>query len=520
MSPNPADQTVVLRAGQPRPQTNGPRTPVSVQWGAHTDRGPRPDNQDSYSLPRDAKQDDRRFGTLVVVCDGVGGAAGGRDAAQIAATVSQQAFYSADGPTSSRERLEWAIQQANQAIIRHAERSHQPHMATTIVAACVQADHLYIAYAGDSRAYIFRKGRLRLLTSDHSAVAEDANRGLIAMSETAQAGYRNIVTRSLGAIANSQLDHRLEVLKPGDRVLLCTDGLYTALSDEQIERVLNRPVSAQRAAELLVAQAVRSPDAKDNVTAAVLDYGLPVVAVPVPVNWKPLLFWLSRVGLVVALVAVGLIAWRLIGASQPEPPRASDAPARVTRGPVGSSLLPVGASGGQATATSLAPVMPGDASGNPLLRTTATLAAPGSTPTRNPAAPAAVARTPVAQPSPQPIFSTSTPAVPAQQPGSTLPPPGSPPGQPPPTHTSAPLPPTNTPAPPPTNTPAPPPTNTPAPPPTNTPAPPPTNTPAPPPTDTPPPSPTDTPAPSPTDTPPPLPTTPPKGPGDSRPFNR
>lgn len=199
-------------------QTNGL---IILRWGANTSSGPRPENQDYYGVPSNGDQGLQRFGVLLVVCDGVGGSAGGDEAARIAVTETQRSFYSSEGPTiSPRERLEWSIQRANQAILRCAAQTGHHQMATTIVAACVFGEHLYIAYAGDSRAYVLRRGRLRLLTTDHSVVAEEANRGLIALSEAEQAKYRNVVTRSLGAVANNQVDHRLETLKPGDRVLL------------------------------------------------------------------------------------------------------------------------------------------------------------------------------------------------------------------------------------------------------------------------------------------------------------
>ncbi|MCX7937974.1 MAG: protein phosphatase 2C domain-containing protein, partial [Thermoflexales bacterium] len=355
--------------------------------------------------------------------------AGGREAAQIAATVTQQSFYSTDGPTAPRERLEWAIQRANKAILEHAERSRQYQMATTIVAACALGDQLFVAYAGDSRAYLFRRSRLRLLTSDHSAVVEDANRGLIAMSATGQASYRNIVTRSLGAAANSQVDHRLEVLKPGDRVLLCTDGLHTALSEEQIERILSRPIPAQQAAKLLVEHASRSPQAKDNITAAVLDFGVPLA---VPLGTLRLPSWSGRVGgVILALAATLILAWSLLSNLRMNEPSSLDHQLRpgITQPTQARGFMPLEESNQKVKP----PTPPGQAteiSFGKLLQTTATLAPPASTPTLR----ANLSARLYATPSPSPREATIAPTTPplTLQPTAVLPPPL------PPTHAPAP----------------------------------------------------------------------------------
>ncbi|MDW8396749.1 MAG: protein phosphatase 2C domain-containing protein, partial [Anaerolineae bacterium] len=415
MPPNSDDRTAVV---SPRPQAaRNPQTASRqaqsvLRWGAHTDRGPRPDNQDSFSLPPNNERDIHRLGALLVVCDGVGGASGGREAARMAATLTQQSFYSANDPTNPRERLKHAIDFANRAIQEQAERSRQPQMATTIVAACVLGNHLYIAYAGDSRAYLFREDRLTALTVDHSAVVEDAFRGLVAMSATAQANYRNIVTRSLGAGTNSQLDYRLEVLQPGDRVLLCTDGLHTALSDRQIEQVLRQPVSAQRAAELLVEQASRSPHAKDNITAAVLDFGLPA-AVPFGVLRPPA--WLGRAGGLTALIAVAILAWGVLSSVQIDgrAPQRQLPRAGATQPVSGIPLLGGGDRQGEAPT---APNQLDGAARGATPRSTATLAPVAGSPTPGANAatqPKAATSTPAGQQPPALAPAGSTPAVPA-----------------------------------------------------------------------------------------------------------
>ena len=170
-------------------------------WKDATDPGPRPDNQDRVltTQPGDPLIDKR--GVVLVVCDGVGGELGGRDASEAAATVARSAYYSVPGDDPGAW-LVGAISEAHKAVKERAVATGFTGMATTIVMAAVHGGRLYMAHVGDSRAYLLRNGRLEALTRDHSWVNEQA--GMFGSErEMRESNMRNVITRSLGSAPNN-----------------------------------------------------------------------------------------------------------------------------------------------------------------------------------------------------------------------------------------------------------------------------------------------------------------------------
>ena len=162
------------------------RRPVSTQstgslalaWGKDSNQGPRSENQDAVIVvaPRDPQI--ARKGVLMVVCDGVGGAQGGRLASEIASTVAYRTYYEDPG-TDVRAAIDTAIRTANAAVKEEASRIPAiASMATTIVATVVLGNVLYVGHVGDSRAYLFHAdGQIERITRDHNWVAEQVERG-------------------------------------------------------------------------------------------------------------------------------------------------------------------------------------------------------------------------------------------------------------------------------------------------------------------------------------------------------
>lgn len=196
----------------------------------------RQDNQDDYragELPGDA--------AWALVCDGMGGARGGREASQCACSVIERCFqeqYSQCIPGEEETFLKKALLSANRYVFQKALREESlAGMGTTAVCALVRGGKAYLSHAGDSRAYLYRDGKLAQLTHDHSYVQELVDCGTITQ-EQAEHTHRKTHYRALG------VDYRLEpefttvALQAGDVLLLCTDGLTNAVPMEQLEQLL------------------------------------------------------------------------------------------------------------------------------------------------------------------------------------------------------------------------------------------------------------------------------------------
>lgn len=142
-------------------------------------------------------------------------------------------------------------------------------MGATVVLALVRPQKALIAHMGDSRAYLFRGERLRQLTKDHSVVQLLVDAGEISTEEAAGHPARGQVTRSVGMEGEPLPEAKVIAVRPGDRLLLCTDGLNGMLSDGEIQRVLGREGQPQVACDALV-QAALDSGGKDNVTVVVI----------------------------------------------------------------------------------------------------------------------------------------------------------------------------------------------------------------------------------------------------------
>jgi|GEM_PF-772149 len=235
--------------------------PVSVNWGARTAEGGRAENQDAVRIVTPGHPGIAERGWLMVVCDGVGGEVGGHIAAVAAADAAIQAYYDDVRGDTPRAWLDAAVKRAHLAVLREATKDNKlRRMSTTLVAASVFDNKAYVAHAGDSRAYLARGYGAAMtftrLTHDHR---DDAT---------------NSVTRSLGSGANHDAEFLAEpiALQPGDRLMLCTDGVYGVLDDAALRDILAKHYRADDAASALLAAAMeRQTD--DNITAAVLNYG-------------------------------------------------------------------------------------------------------------------------------------------------------------------------------------------------------------------------------------------------------
>lgn len=238
---------------------------------AKTDVGKtRENNQDAYSageLPDGV--------AWAVVCDGMGGAAGGNVASTSAVKVIAEqitASYRASMSSKSiKNMLVSAINAANISVYDLAQANKELRgMGTTVVCALVTGSAAYIANAGDSRAYMLSDGKLSQLTRDHSVVQEMVETGKITQSEAKVHPNKNIITRALGVHPEIRVDFYEQPMTASDILFLCTDGLTNYVETDEI-CALTQNCSYYEFAEKLVSRAIENGGG-DNVTVVTLAY--------------------------------------------------------------------------------------------------------------------------------------------------------------------------------------------------------------------------------------------------------
>ena len=229
-----------------------------ISWGARSDVGlVRGHNEDSFLLRT----------PLFMVSDGMGGHAAGEVASSIAVeTVGERAPGTADDVL-----LGAAVEAANAAVMDAAEQGiGKPGMGCTATAVLIEKNKMAVAHVGDSRAYVLRQGTLVRVTHDHSYVEELVDSGQITADEARTHPSRSVITRALGSDPDMYADHFSLEVNDGDRIILCSDGLSSMISDSEIESLAVSSATPQQAADNLVAAALTAGGA-DNVTVVVVD---------------------------------------------------------------------------------------------------------------------------------------------------------------------------------------------------------------------------------------------------------
>jgi protein phosphatase len=271
---------------------------VAVKFGALTDRGKVRDNNEDHflvarlckamqvcktSLRGDGKtQVSEEEGYLMVVADGMGGAAAGERASALAVgsvetfvlNTLQWFLHMGDADEHALlAELRQSLERADQTVIERARSNPALHgMGTTLTMAYSVATDLFIVHAGDSRAYLFREGELEQLTSDHTLVQALIDGGAISPEDAKRHHRRNVVTNVIGGPSQGVYAeiHRLELLD-GDTLLYCTDGLTEPVTDAEIAEVLTNHNDLEDACARLVDLAL-SRGGPDNVTAILARY--------------------------------------------------------------------------------------------------------------------------------------------------------------------------------------------------------------------------------------------------------
>jgi serine/threonine protein phosphatase PrpC len=215
---------------------------------------------------------------VYVVCDGMGGHAGGEYASQIAVTTVEEVLANirdenpdVDGATDeqiTQEKIKYAVRLAGKRIYERAQADPEFRgMGTTAVILLFRRGMAYLAHVGDSRGYLIRGGEITQRTEDHSWVNEQIKAGLITPETAKHHRFRNIITRSLGFQEEVEIDTQVLRAEPGDLYLLCSDGLSNLVEDAEMCEMLVEN-SFQETLHMLVEIACQR-GGDDNITAVI-----------------------------------------------------------------------------------------------------------------------------------------------------------------------------------------------------------------------------------------------------------
>lgn len=232
---------------------------------------------------------------LFVVLDGMGGANAGDVASQTARDAILEFVAHRRSTMDPKTLLVQAIQQGSAAVFGAAQGHRDRHgMGTTCVAALlVDKTRIVVGHVGDSRAYLLRQGRLQVLTKDHTIVEELVERGLLSAEDANHHPYKNVLSRNLGARPETRVDVADVLLEPGDRVMLCSDGLHGYAAAEAIQYILGSGDAPEHVTRDLIELAMRGGGG-DNVTTIVIETAQAVVSSTMVVRTSGAIAWWQR----------------------------------------------------------------------------------------------------------------------------------------------------------------------------------------------------------------------------------
>ena len=248
------------------PSESAPERSYKFRDGIRTDKGlRRSENQDNYGFAHTSRI------SLYLVCDGMGGARGGKVASAIAVNSILRSAFDLSGSINT-ESIRQAFEQTNNQIftLSRAEKTLEG-MGTTAVLLVLIGDKAIAAHVGDSRMYLLRDGKLSRVTRDHTIVQDLVDSGAITATDAGKHPLAHMLTRSLGPAETVEAEIREldEPVKSGDRFLVCCDGLYNHVTDPEIEEIL-RDNEPDQAAEVLLQRALAG-GGLDNITIEVIE---------------------------------------------------------------------------------------------------------------------------------------------------------------------------------------------------------------------------------------------------------
>jgi PPM family protein phosphatase len=246
-------------------------SPFHLEVAQLTDIGlKRAKNEDNMTtvVPSD-QQVLAQKGALFVVADGLGGHERGEMASQLAVNTVSDAYYQSESDDIAAA-LAQAVREANTAVYHlssQEQHTDEKEMGTTCIAAVLQGDTVYIANVGDSRVYIVRGGLVRQISQDHSWVAEQVRLGALTEEQARTHEKRNLIYRCLGIKPEVEVDLFTETVQDGDALVLCTDGLSSLVTDNEIAEIVEQ-YGPEESVQRLVERA-NEQGGPDNITAVV-----------------------------------------------------------------------------------------------------------------------------------------------------------------------------------------------------------------------------------------------------------
>lgn len=244
---------------------------------------------------------------LFAVADGLGG----HEAGEVASSIAIDVLVEHSPRRPDAKALGRAVRAANKAVLEAArENRGRSGMGTTLTAALVEGTSIAVAHVGDSRAYLFHANTLERITEDHSMVADMIRQGTLTDDQARAHPNRSVITRALGSDPNMYADIYEADAEPGDRLLLCSDGLTGMLTDTQIVDILRTYRDAGSTVRALI-DAANAAGGHDNISVVVVDVvsgsaSSPAMPARRARGWAGVLLWLLVLATVAGIAAGGV----------------------------------------------------------------------------------------------------------------------------------------------------------------------------------------------------------------------
>lgn len=252
---------------------NGQEHGFFIRAAGRTDVGRvRQFNEDSFAVETDLG--------LWAVADGMGG----HSAGDVASRIIVEELASLGVPVNAedqRSRIRQRLERAHQRIQHYAQDNDLMTVGATVAALMIFEAELTCVWAGDSRIYLWRQGKVTALTRDHSEVAELIAAGAMTEAEARNAPQRNIITRAIGIGMEARPDMVSGMVEPGDRFLICSDGLTEHLDIHDLSALLANPAPPDAIAQALISETLER-GAKDNVSVVIVDCDVLIALDEVP----------------------------------------------------------------------------------------------------------------------------------------------------------------------------------------------------------------------------------------------